>query len=284
MSSPARLLAVLVCLGFSLPAFSSEPQWMEIHSPHFSVVTDAGEKRGRDVAVRFEQMRAVFGSLMVKAKVNTPIPLQIIAFRNGKELRQFTPIWQGKSTELAGLFQGGSDRCFIMLDMSVENPWQVVFHEYAHQLMNGTLPVQLDPWFEVGFAEYFRSIVVDGKEADVGRIPDDEYYVLEHNGWMKIADLLRVQQYSKTYNESGDHRTVFYAESGMLVHFIYDNSLVLKVGDYFDLIRNKHVPVEDAIQQVFSMSAAQFDKTLHNYESGGHFKYYKLPAPAGIDG
>jgi tetratricopeptide (TPR) repeat protein len=32
------------------------------------------------------------------------------------------------------------------------------------------------------------------------------------------------------------------------------------------------------------MSAAQFDKTLHNYESGGHFKYYKLPAPAGIDG
>jgi hypothetical protein len=204
MSSPARLLAVLVCLGFSLPAFSSEPQWMEIHSPHFSVVTDAGEKRGRDVAVRFEQMRAVFGSLMVKAKVNTPIPLQIIAFRNGKELRQFTPIWQGKSTELAGLFQGGSDRCFIMLDMSVENPWQVVFHEYAHQLMNGTLPVQLDPWFEEGFAEYFRSIVVDGKEADVGRIPDDEYYVLEHNGWMKIADLLRVQQYSKTYNESGE--------------------------------------------------------------------------------
>jgi tetratricopeptide (TPR) repeat protein len=160
MSSRARLLTVLVCLGFALPVFSGEPQWVEIHSPHFSVVTDAGEKRGRDVAVRFEQMRAVFGSLMVKAKVNTPIPLQIIAFRNGKELRQFTPIWQGKSTDLAGLFQSGSDRCFIMLDMSVENPWQVVFHEYAHQLMNGTLPVQLDPWFEEGFAEYFRSIVV----------------------------------------------------------------------------------------------------------------------------
>src|SRR5713101_10213820 len=127
--------------------------------------------------------------------------------------------------------------------------------------MNGTLPLQLDPWFEEGFAEYFRSIVVDGREADVGRIPDDEYYVLEHNGWMKIADLLRVQQYSKTYNESGDHRTMFYAESGMLVHYIYDNSLIPKVGEYFDLVRNKDVSVDAAILQTFGMSAAQFDKT-----------------------
>ena len=284
MSCYTKLLTILVCVGFALPAFSGEQQWVEIHSPHFSVVTDAGDKRGRDVAVRFEQMRAVFGALMVKAKVNTPIPLQIIAFRNSKELRQFSPIWRGKATELAGLFQGGADRCFILLDMSAENPWQTVFHEYAHQLMNGTMSVQLDPWFEEGFAEYFRTIVVDGKEANVGKVPDDEYYVLANTPWMKIADLLRVRQYSSTYNESGDHRTVFYAESGMLVHYIYDNSLIPKVGDYFDLVRNKDVSVEGAIQQAFGMSAIQFDKTLRNYFSNNRFRYYNLAAPAGIDG
>jgi len=280
MSSAARLLAVVVCLGFALPAFSGEPQWVEIRSPHFSVVTDAGEKPGRDVAVRFEQMRAVFGALMVKAKVNTPIPLQIIAFRNRKELRQFAPMWQGKPTELAGLFESGQDRCFILLDMAAPNPGQVVFHEYAHQLMAGTLSMQLDPWFVEGFAEYFRSIEVDGKKAYVGRVPEDETYVL---AWMKIADLFRVQQQSKTYNENGDHRTVFYAESGMLLHYIYDNSLFPKVANYFDLTRNKHVGVEDAIQQAFGMSPAQFDKALHNY-ARGPFKFYALPAPAGIDG
>ena len=182
------------------------------------------------------------------------------------------PIFQGKATELAGLFQGSSDRCFILLDMSVENPWQTVFHEYAHQLMNGTLTVQLDPWFEEGFAEYFRTISVDGKEADVGRIPDDEYLVLQQNSWLKVADLLRVQQYTKTYNENGDHRTVFYAQSGMLVHYIYDNGLIPKLGDYFTQVRNLHVPVEDAIQKAFGMSAIQLDKTLHNYASGGHYK------------
>src|SRR5580693_10512971 len=126
MSFHTRLLSVVVCLGFALPAFSGQPEWIEIRSPHFSVISDAGDRRARDVAARFEQMRAVFGSLMTQANVNTPVPLQIIAFRNSKELRQFTPIWRGKATDPAGLFQGGSDRCFILLDMSLENPWQVV--------------------------------------------------------------------------------------------------------------------------------------------------------------
>lgn len=280
MSSCVRLLASLFCLAFALPAFSGEVQWVEIHSPHFSVITDTNDKRGRDVAVRFEQMRAVFGALMAKAKVNTPIPLQIIAFRNGKELRQFAPIFQGKPTELAGLFQGSSDRCFILLDMSTENPWETVFHEYAHQLMNGTMSEQLDPWFEEGFAEYFRTVAVDGKEANVGRIPADEYAVLDQNRWLKLADLFRVQQNTKTYNESGDHRTVFYAESGMLVHYIYDNNLIPKVGDYYNLVRYQHLPVEEAIQKAFP---AQFDKVLLEYEKSGRYKYYKLAAPAGID-
>ena len=76
-----------------------------MRSPNFSVVTDAGEKRGREVAMRFEQMRAVFGALMTKANVNLSIPLQIVAFRNTKEMRQVAPLFNGKPTQVAGLFQ-----------------------------------------------------------------------------------------------------------------------------------------------------------------------------------
>src|SRR5215469_9275174 len=91
------LVSRLLCPA---PAFASDAQWIEIQSPHFSVITDAGERRGKDAAVRFEQMRAVFGALMVKANVNLPIPLQIVAFRNTKELRQFAPLWNGKPTQV----------------------------------------------------------------------------------------------------------------------------------------------------------------------------------------
>jgi hypothetical protein len=96
-----------------------------------------------------------------QGNINLPIPVQIVAFRNGKELRQFAPLFKGQPIELAGLFQQGSDRNFILPDMAVENPWTVVFHECAHQLMNGNLQGGFDPWFQEGFAEYFSSVEVD---------------------------------------------------------------------------------------------------------------------------
>ncbi len=257
-------------------------QWIEVQSPHFSVVTDAGERRGRETAMRFEQMRAAFGALLFKANVNSPVPLQIVAFRNTKELQQFSPLWNGKPVQLSGLFQGGEDRSFIMLDMSVENPWTVVFHEYAHQLMNGVITGTVDPWFDEGFAEYFSSIEVDNKEVRVGKVPDYNYQILRQDGMMKVADLFRIQKNSPTYNESGNHRNVFYAESGMVMHYLYDNRLVGKLSQYFALKIDRNVPVEDAIQQAFGMSAGQFDKVLRDYISSGHYMFYSLPTPSNI--
>lgn len=279
------LLAVLstIPLGVLPVVLAGEPQWVEVRSPNFSVVTDAGEKRGREVAMHFEQMRAAFGALATKAKVNLAVPLQIVAFRNTKEMRQVAPLWNGKPTQVAGLFQGGQDRCFIMLDMSVENPYSVVFHEYAHELMNGNLQQgQFDPWFEEGFAEYFSSIEVDSKQVRIGKIPDDEYRILQQLGMIKIADLFRVEQNSSTYNENGDHRTSFYAESGMLMHYIFDNQLMARVAVYFELKVDKHMPVESAIQQAFALTPPEFDKVLRNYASAGRYRYYPIPASADI--
>jgi tetratricopeptide (TPR) repeat protein len=280
------LMCIFVLLGsVSLtlrPVLAGESQWVEVKSPHFSVVTDGGEKRGREVAIRFEQMRAVFGALMQRANVNLAVPLQIVAFRNTKEFRQFAPLWNGKPTQLAGLFQGASDRSFILLDLSVENPWQVVFHEYGHQLMNSNIAATTAPWFEEGFAEYFRSIEVDGKEAHVGKVPDETYLILRQTGMMKVSDLFRVQHDSSTYNETGDRRETFYAQSSMVVHYLYDNGLIPKLSTYFNLTIDHKVSVEDAIQKSFGMSAVQFDKELRNYVSSGRYKFYKLPTPDGI--
>ena len=275
-------LYLLLALSVAQAASASDSQWVEIKSPHFSVVTDAGEKRGRETAMRFEQMRAVFGALMSRANMNLPIPLQIVAFRNARELAQFSPLWNGKPVTLNGLFQSAEDRSFIMLDMSTEDPWRVVFHEYAHQLMNGVLTVPVDPWFEEGFAEYFSSIEVDGKEALVGKIPEYEYQVLQRDGMMKVSDLFRVRKDSPTYNESGNHRSVFYAESGMIVHFLYDNNLIPRLSAYFEMKLDKNVSVEEAMRQTLGWSALDFDGEIRNYISSGRFKYFPIPTPSNI--
>jgi tetratricopeptide (TPR) repeat protein len=274
-------LLVASCAG--TPALSAaEPQWVEIRSPHFSVVTDAGEKRGREAAMRFEQMRAVFAVLISNSNVDIPTPLQIVAFRNTRELRQFAPLWHSQPTDVAGLFEYGEDRSFILLDMSVENPWYVVFHEYAHQLLNAMLREETEPWFQEGFAEFFATTQVDDKRALVGQIPPATFEVLDQTGLTKIADLLAVGKNSGTYNESGDRRSAFYAASGMLVHYIYDNDLASKLDVYFDLRLNERLRVEDAIQRAFGISTAAFDKSLREYVKAGRFKGYTVATPPNI--
>lgn len=274
----AVLLVAMVNSGWA-----GEAQWLEVKSPHFSVVTDAGEKRGREVAVRFEQMRAVFGALMVKSNVNLPVPLQIVAFRSTKEMRPFAPLWQGKPTAVDGLFQYSDDRSFILLDMSTENPWQTVFHEYAHQLLNGNTTAQMQPWFQEGFAEFFSTCDVKGKVAEVGRAPEGDLRVLDHSGWMKVSDLFRVGQDSSTYRENSDRRSVFYAQSWLVVHYIIERQWLTKSFTYFDLVARQKLDVNDAIRQAFGIRAEEWDKELFAYFRRGWMGMATIPTPAGIE-
>jgi hypothetical protein len=72
------LFALLLCVAVFLPiapARSDEPHWSRINSSHFSVVTDGDEKKGHDVAVRFEQMRLVSVQLLMRNRLNMSEPL-----------------------------------------------------------------------------------------------------------------------------------------------------------------------------------------------------------------
>ncbi len=270
------LLLVSTCLA-------AETQWIEVRSSHFSLVTDAGEKKACETLLRFEQMRTAFGSLMTKARVNLPVPLQIVAFHTGKEMTDFVPLWKGKPTQAAGMFEGNDDRTFIVLDLSVNDPWQVVLHEYAHQLLNPNTGFQFQPWFDEGFAEFFAGIRINGKEATMGAAPERYLQLLRQEKLMKVADLFRVQRGSSTYNETGDHRSLFYAESWLVVHYLYDKQLFSKLDLYFDLAQRKGVPTEDAIRQGFGISAADFDLILGQYLSAQRFHSYKVAVQPGTE-
>src|ERR1700683_1242675 len=80
-----RCLGILLLTTFSLAMPSNEPHWIRIDSSHFAVLTDADDKRGHDVSGRFEQMRAVFGQLLLRSRLNWSEPIDVIAVRNNEE-------------------------------------------------------------------------------------------------------------------------------------------------------------------------------------------------------
>lgn len=282
MKPPLRpLLSLLFLLFLAFPA-RADVSWVEVRSPHFSVVTDAGERRGREVALRFEQMRSVFGTLILRERINIPIPLQVVAFRGTKGFRQFLPLWKGKPIEAAGLFMSGEDRNFILLDLSYEGRWETVFHEYTHMLMNANYPAtQL--WFDEGFAEYYSTIKITNKEVRIGEPPEKVGYALRQSRLAPVVDLFRVDQRSSGYNES-DRKSLFYAQSWLLVHYLIDNQKLGEIGKYFDLVQNRKLPIEEAIRQAFGMEPKQIDRLLEDFYRGNQVKVTTSEAPPGLDG
>src|SRR6202051_5242679 len=112
----AALLAILVVPNLLAPnlAFAKtkdEPKWIEVHTAHFSVITDAGDKRGREVALRMEQMRNVFGQLLLKDKLKMPVPVTVIALKSDKQYGMVAPANQSMA---GGVFVRGAGWGFIV--------------------------------------------------------------------------------------------------------------------------------------------------------------------------
>jgi Flp pilus assembly protein TadD len=271
-----RLLPFVLFLLVS-QAFAQK-QWVEVTSPHFTVLTDTGGSQGKEVALRFEQMRAVFGSLFHRSKVSIPVPLQVVAFRNQSEFRNYAPLWKGKPVELAGYFQGADDRNFIALDMSASDPYAIVFHEYAHLLLHANFP-RMPVWFDEGFAEYFSSLRVNGKTVEYGSIPPNLPTILQTSRWMPMVDLFSTQHDSATYNER-DKNTLLYAQSWITVHYIMSEGKLPEAAKYLQLTQIEQKAIPESIKQAFGVEPAVLEKTVRDYFNSNGGKYFRTDAPA----
>ena len=272
-------LLIAGCLS-QLTFAKDEPKWIEVHSAHFSVLTDAGDKRGREVALRIEQMRAVFGQLLLKDKLKMSVPITVIALKSDKQYGLVAP---AKQSMAAGFYVPGSDRVYIVLNLSGVDPWRAVAHPLAHYLLNYNYP-PAQGWFDEGLAEYFGSIHI-GKQVEIGGDPElapewhedifDEMQrdpnapqsltqLVSSPVWLSMVDLFTMKHDGSGTRE-GTHNTLYYAQSWMVVHYLVNRNKMPEAGTYFDLVLNQKVPVEKAMVQAFDLSPAQMEDAVKTY-------------------
>ncbi len=165
------LISSLCLLCLAHPALAADqPQWLRISSDHFIVYTDAGEKRGHEVAARFEQMRAFYGALMGQHRLRMSEPMEIIAFKSDKDFAQVAPMKGGQPISVPAFWLTGDDRIFVVLNLFLPDSWRAVEHQFAHYFLTYNYP-PTQPWFDEGFAEYFSSVNFTGSKTEVGTDP-----------------------------------------------------------------------------------------------------------------
>jgi tetratricopeptide (TPR) repeat protein len=287
------IVSLLICAGsvcFAEPAPATtrtkDANWLRINSAHFSVLTDAGEPKGRETSTRLEQMRDVFAQLFRKTKLRLPQPLDVVAVRSDEEYIRLAPLHQGRPISAPGFFLAGEDRNFIVLDVAAEDSWRAVSRDFALLLLHFNYPPTQD-WFDEGFAQYFSSLRLGDSQAQVGGDPMQNlpwehqlpgqasaatssaktFVELLNHEWLQMPELFTIRAASSDKPASGSHAlsTLFYAQSWIVMHYLLSQNKLSDAGGYFGLVEIQKLSIEQAIQQAFGADPAQFGQAVKDY-------------------
>lgn len=259
-----------ICLLAASHAAQAKDTWMSVRSQNFYLVGNTSEKEIRQVATRLEQFRDVFTRLFANVNFNTPVPTTVVVFKSDSSYKPFKPVADGKTVSVAGYFQPGDDVNYITLstERGAENPFSVIYHEYTHLLVNNSLgPGAAPPWFNEGLAEYYSTFAVEeDRKVYLGRLIDYHLRFLRDQKPIPLAQLFAVTQYSLERNKH-DVRSLFYAESWALVHYLIlanDGKRLPQLGEFLSMTK-RGVPTDEAFKRAFQTDTAGMEKELQKY-------------------
>jgi tetratricopeptide (TPR) repeat protein len=269
---------VIVALLIAWPDTASA-EWIRLSSDHFVFVGDASERDIRRIARRLEQYRTVVGRLFSDGATASPVPTVVVVFRNDRSFTPFKPVYQGRPVALAGVFSGSEDINYVAVNAEQDNEaYGVVFHEYAHFLTRNALG---DPpaWVNEGLADLYQTFDAsgDGSSAVIGRPSESTLLLLQSTPTLlPISQLMTVDTTSALYNE-GDRRTLFYAQSWALVHYLtFGNpKRAGQLKAYLDAGEERGFGA-DTFRAAFGSDLAALEREIQGYVRGLTFNTLRL--------
>jgi tetratricopeptide (TPR) repeat protein len=275
--------ALFACLA--LPANGAKhDNWVEVRSPNFVVVCNAGEKQARKTALQFEQIRGVFRQSLAVAS-NHPSPvITVLAAKDEDTMRELLPEdWAKGHAHPAGLFVYRMNVYFaaVLLGREGSNAYEAFYHEYYHSV---TLPYfqNMPLWVSEGLAEFYGHTQIDDKSVGMGHPDADLLAELRKETFIPLNVLFKVDQNSPYYNEARK-TSIFYAESWALTHYLMLGDRAAHRAQFVSYLRavGRGETQEQAAGEAFG-DLRKLQADLLSYIGHAAFFYMKVPAVAKV--
>lgn len=190
---------------------STDAPWTEFRSPHFELVTDAGERYAPSLLLHLENLRRLFLAQASASDRGATAPVRIIAFRSTAEYQRYR-----LDDAADAYYVGVPGRDTIVMPLTGPPDFRTAAHEYAHAAIHAggrKLPL----WLSEGIAEVFSTVRFQAGEAIVGNPNPARLQALQRTQWMPIDELLARTDPPAS---SRDRTSMFYAESWALTHLL----------------------------------------------------------------
>lgn len=263
---PASLLltGVLLTVSGALPA--KDPDWLEGHSPHFHIISNAKPKQVAKVAQKLEEFRYLLASMFPNLRLDPPVPTTVVFFKNDKSARPYKPLTpKGEPRSLSGFFQASHEQMYLAVNVGESNAQEIAFHEYVHLVLN--LNFQYVPlWLDEGLAIFYDGSQIDGVDVKLGYPHLDYWAVLQENKLIPLEVLLGVNHQSEYYYEPSK-QSLFYGQSWVLVHYFMARDKGQRQKQFAEFVRlvQQAVPQQAAFTQAFGTDYQGMQRQLQDY-------------------
>jgi tetratricopeptide (TPR) repeat protein len=263
------MICLLLWLAGAFSSFAAKESWLQLESPHFLVLSNAGEKASVKTARQFEQFHAALARLLQISRESAISPVRVILFDSSASFFPYQPRYRNKTKETGGYFLHRPDGNYIVItrESRGRDPLGVIYHEYVHCYLHNRV-AYLPLWFSEGLAEYFSTFkIFEAKGTEIiGQPLARHLQRLRGSALIPLRTLLTVDRASPVYNES-DKVGMFYAESWLLVHYL----MLGEEGRYrpklIRFLRNleSEIPVEENFKREFGVDFAKMEKAVSFY-------------------
>ncbi len=254
-----------------LPA--STDRWVRAETGHFTLFSDAGVAKTREVATELERFRAVLALLTTSGESPEPVPTSVVLFRNEAAMAPYRPRFDVPSRNPVGFFQPSRDGNMIALAAGWNSdPRRVVIHEYLHDFLHGHFaPRPL--WYHEGAAEFYGTFRSTSTEAQIGLPLPEHLALLRRSKLLPLSDLFSVAHDSAEYHDPLRQR-LFYAESWALVHYLLRGApqRTPQLGRFLELLQQGR-SLDAAFAEAFHTDYETLLTELVRYVHGHRFPY-----------
>lgn len=289
-SAQARYALTLVVLTMPLlapqssPAADIAPDWVEVESPHFSVVSDAGLIPAQRVALHLERIRSVYQKALPYVRVDSNQPIVVFAVKDEDSLKALIPwFWEREERfRPAGFFRSHPDRHYVVfrVDVTAVEPYSVLNHELFHLVTEMNVP-NLPIWLQEGLAGFWEMTEIKGDRVTLGLPSDDYLRVLRWNELMPLAALFDVKSTSPYYQES-QKASLFYVQSWALAHYLMigdeTGEAKQQLVSYIQLLQSG-VEDREAQRRAFG-DLSELEKELESYTHRHTFDIVRMRIPS----
>lgn len=263
---------------------SAADTWLELKGQNFTVITNASERKGRNIVWQFEQVRAAIAKGWPWARVTLDRPVVVIAAKDENSMRALAPeYWERRGgIRPASVFVSAPDVHYITLRADVEvedqgmNPWNQAFAAYSMMVLQQTFGDNMPLWLTNGLSSVLSNTVIREKEIAFGKPLPWLVETFQTSPRLPLQELLSVTRESPYYRQAIS-RERFDAQSWALVQFMIFGTPGDLGGRFNQLCRLllSAVPAQEAVAQQYGTFEA-IESAYLLYAKRGVFMYGRL--------